>query len=192
MRLNESKIAQQMGISRGPVREAIRQLEQDGLLLSSPGKGTFVAGLSIDDLKGCYILRIALESLAVRLLMEKLKAKDTKELVQYIQQMKQLKHTDKEMSLLTAEFHGKICELTDNKALLKAWQTMSDQMKVLAFPVLNNVYRDSNDVARRHQKILDALQSGKIKHAQKVVEEHISEAGQQVIKLLTGSDNVEF
>ena len=106
--------------------------------------------------------------------------------------MKQLKHTDKEMSLLTREFHGKICELTCNKALLKAWQTMSDQMNALAIPVLSHLYRDSNDVARRHQQILKALQSGKIEHAQKVVKEHISQAGQKVIKLLTESDYVEL
>jgi DNA-binding GntR family transcriptional regulator len=191
-RLNESKIAQQMGISRGPVREAIRQLEQDGLLVSSPGKGTFVVGLSLDDLKDCYILRIALESLAVRLLMEKINVDEINELDQYIQQMKQSKPTDKKMPLLTGKFHAKICELTGNKALLRAYQTMSDQMKALSLPVLSHIYKDSDEFARRHQQILEAIRSRKIQHAQKVIEDHISEAGQKVVNFLAAGDKADL
>ena len=65
-RVNEAEIARQMQISRAPVREAIRQLEHEGLLVSVPRRGTFVVALSRDDVEEAYTLRADLEARAVR------------------------------------------------------------------------------------------------------------------------------
>ncbi|MFH1883614.1 MAG: GntR family transcriptional regulator [Planctomycetota bacterium] len=180
-RLNEVQIANQMGISRGPVREAIRQLEQDGLLTSSPGKGTFVRGLSPDDLSDCYVVRMALESLAVGLLMKRAKPKDLEELDQYIRNMREHQPSDGEMSKLTVKFHAKICELSANKTLLKAWQSMADQIRAMALSTLSRVYTDSCYVAMRHQDILDTIRSGNVEIAQKTIQEHISESAAKIV-----------
>src|SRR5512141_2804217 len=63
-RLMEADIAREMGISRGPVREALRQLEQEGLVISYPHRGTFVASLAADEASEIYVMRAVLEGLA--------------------------------------------------------------------------------------------------------------------------------
>ena len=60
--VTESEIASQMGISRAPVREALRELQKDGLIVSYPRKGTYVADITEEDLKEIYTLRALLES----------------------------------------------------------------------------------------------------------------------------------
>src|SRR5262249_25046817 len=65
-RVNEAEIARQMQISRAPIREAIRQLEQEGLLESVTRRGTFVVALSRDDIEEVYTLRADLEARAIR------------------------------------------------------------------------------------------------------------------------------
>ena len=66
--LVEAKIAEQLSISRGPVREAFKLLRAEGLLKEEPRRGTFVVSLSADDVREIYELRAALESAAGRLL----------------------------------------------------------------------------------------------------------------------------
>ena len=66
-RLREYQIAKQMGVSQVPVREAFRQLEEQGILVSYPNRGTFVVSIDENDAHEIYMLRINLESLAVRL-----------------------------------------------------------------------------------------------------------------------------
>ncbi len=65
-RLHEVRIAQQMGVSRAPVREALRQLEEEGLVRSEPNRGTFVTELSIRDIEEIQRLREVLECFALR------------------------------------------------------------------------------------------------------------------------------
>src|SRR5688500_3082861 len=66
-RVLEVELAEELGVSRLPVREAIRQLEHEGLLVSQPHRGTFVAQVTPDDIREMFSLREALESLAARL-----------------------------------------------------------------------------------------------------------------------------
>ena len=64
--LSENRLAQEISISRTPIREALRNLEQDGFVRMVPGKGAFVAGISMEDVKEIYDIRILLEPLAAR------------------------------------------------------------------------------------------------------------------------------
>ena len=88
-RLVESDVAEQMGISRAPVREALRQLETEGLVVSEPHRGTFVAEVSATDLWEIYTLRAAIERLAVRLVTEKASAEMLAQLQQAVADMAQ-------------------------------------------------------------------------------------------------------
>ncbi len=65
--IQEEVLAQQLGVSRTPVREALRRLAQDGLVRTVPKKGTLVASVSIDDIREVFQIRLALEPLAARL-----------------------------------------------------------------------------------------------------------------------------
>src|SRR5262245_7431911 len=79
-RVNEAEVARQMRISRGPVREAIRRLEQAGLLVSYPRRGTVVVSLSAEDVEEVYTLRADLEARAIRRAITRLLDADLAEL----------------------------------------------------------------------------------------------------------------
>src|SRR5215203_3500118 len=68
-RLVESRIAQQLQISRGPVREALKQLRAEGLVREEPRRGSFVVDLTLDDIREIYDLRAAIEGRAARLVI---------------------------------------------------------------------------------------------------------------------------
>ena len=79
-RLLEVQLADEMGVSRTPVREAIRRLELEGFVVMIPRKGAYVAGLSVDDVESVYEIRTALETLAVRLAAQRMEAEDYRQL----------------------------------------------------------------------------------------------------------------
>jgi len=78
--LIESKLSEELGVSRTPVREAIRQLELEGLVKSIPNKGAVVKGISSQDIEDIYTIRMLIEGLAARWAAEKITAPEIKEL----------------------------------------------------------------------------------------------------------------
>ena len=88
-RINESEIAVRYGISRGPVREALRQLEQEGLITYSINRGCSVADLTNEDIWELYTLRAELEGLAIKWTHGKLAEEDVLQLKQCIADMKE-------------------------------------------------------------------------------------------------------
>ena len=88
-RLLEVQLADEMGVSRTPVREAIRRLELEGFVVMVPRKGAYVAGLSIDDVESVYEIRTALETLAVRLAAQRMEAADYEQLDELAGKMQQ-------------------------------------------------------------------------------------------------------
>jgi len=162
-RLTESAIAQQMAVSRAPLREALRQLEQEGLVERIPNRGCFVTQFSEHDVVEVFTLRATLESMAIRLAIPNLTADDFIALHTLIDQSEQAVRlhdldalTDKDM-----EFHEYICRKAGHGRLLKAWYTHSAQCRML----LNSRFRTMSDytpetVVRDHGQILDALQHG--------------------------------
>ncbi|MEK7278368.1 MAG: GntR family transcriptional regulator, partial [Chloroflexota bacterium] len=88
-RLVEAEIAAQMGISRAPVREAIRLLEQEGFVTTTPRKGTFIVELERQDIEEIYSLRSALEGLAVKMAMPHLDATEMDALESLVNDMRE-------------------------------------------------------------------------------------------------------
>ena len=88
-RLLEVQLADEMGVSRTPVREAIRRLELEGFVVMVPRKGAYVAGLSIDDVESVYEIRTALETLAVRLAAQRMETADYEQLDELAGKMQQ-------------------------------------------------------------------------------------------------------
>jgi len=135
-RLKENVIAQQMSVSRSPIREALRQLEQEGLVVSIPNQGCFVKRFSEEDIRDIFTLRATLESLACELILMRngrLGTEDFDHLELLLQQ--QLAAIDeREYDRLTAldmEFHEFFCQQSGSERLLKMWRMLRSQMGVL-------------------------------------------------------------
>lgn len=85
--LAQAKLAREIGVSRTPVREAMRMLESEGLLLAEPNNRMLVSAFSVEDLDGIYAARIALESLGVSLSVSQMTGADIEEMEQSVDQM---------------------------------------------------------------------------------------------------------
>lgn len=123
-RLVETSIAEGMGVSRTPVREALRQLEIEGLAENVPRKGTIVKGISKRDILEIYEIREVLEGLAFRLACNNISEERILELKEMLLEMEQsIDNNDiKEYWRLHGEFHNTIMYFSNNQRLI-------DQMK---------------------------------------------------------------
>jgi DNA-binding GntR family transcriptional regulator len=178
-RIIEASIAQEMGISRYPVREAILHLENAGLLYTIPYKGTYISTIDEEELEEIYQLRSALEELSVRLLVDRADDKDIKKLEIII---KEMEHADKNndlSSLVNADidFHLTICELSGHRKLKEIWQNLQDQITLYMQREKYSYVRSRlKDFTHTHGMIIEALQARDKKLAELRIRNHINEA----------------
>jgi DNA-binding GntR family transcriptional regulator len=185
-RINEAEIARQMQISRAPIREAIRQLEQEGLLESVPRRGTFVPSLSRDDVEEVYTLRADLEARAVRRVVPRLTPEELTTLASFVETMCSAGVKRDLAMLLEADiqFHRTIVEAAGWPRLRKLWEGLHPQ--TLTLYTLNTLTDWSPlDHARRHEPLLAAIQSGDPEAATAAIQEHILGVCAQVIRRLS-------
>src|SRR5690554_2376002 len=123
--LVEMKLAEEMGVSRTPVREAIRQLELEGLVYSIPNKGVFVEGITRQDIEDIYAIRECMEGLAARWAIERMDEKALKELenIYDLMEFYTAKGDLDQVGDLNSQFHDIIFESTKSKPLM---QVLSD------------------------------------------------------------------
>jgi DNA-binding GntR family transcriptional regulator len=173
-RIREAALAENLGVSRAPVREALRSLEQDGLVVSSGGyQGYFVRTADIEELRELFQLRMALERLSVGLALDHVTPHDLAHLAGIIQQMDVAAESrPQDMADLDARFHEYICRMAQHKLLLRIWSSMRDQIRV-ALAAVNVLHEHSPDFAESHRVVLRGLESNDRQHVQTLMEEHI-------------------
>ena len=119
----EQELASEFGISRGPVREALRQLEQEGMVEYSRNVGCSVKHIGMDDVYEIYYMRANYEMMAVRLYNAPFPRETIEKMEQVLEQMKQLhKEEYRKVFELDNEFHEAILDLVSFKRLKKAWE----------------------------------------------------------------------
>lgn len=179
-RVNEAKLASDMGISRFPIREAIRSLEKEGLVVAIPFKGVYVNKLNEKDLDELYSLRILLEIYAVKHLVKNISKEKITELQSILDDMeKGIKHKKRDLISEDMKFHRKICELCDNAKLLEIWNNLSGQIR--SFLAVEQHSHDSiNYLYDSHKIILDAIKAKDSRQAQKRLRENIANGLKQI------------
>jgi DNA-binding GntR family transcriptional regulator len=176
-RVIEGEVAQEMGISRFPVREAIRLLQNEGLLVSLPFKGAFVPEFRESDLEELYTLRSSLEELAIRIFTEKANEHGIKKLESIIAAMDQAAKTlDGEKFVLEdLKFHRTLCQLSGHTKLLEVWMTLYHQLRsFIANEELS--YEDKDILVKVHYPLLEAIKSGNPKLAEESIRSHFIRA----------------
>ena len=131
-RIIENDLANDMGISRFPIREAMRYLEKEGLVTTTPFKGAHVTELTAKDLEEIYALRSAIEELAIRTLVRKLDKEKIEKLESVLRTMKLVAKnatTIEKVIDTDLSFHRTICELSENRRLLESWLNLSHQLR---------------------------------------------------------------
>lgn len=184
-RLREEVLASFLGLSRGPVREALAQLEREGLVIRQPNRGATVARLSLDDLEEVYSLRLVLEQLAMRQAVRNAEPSHFEEMRNVIQTMAAYLDrgiTTQEAATLDVRFHEIIYQASKHKRLLNVWATLRPQIHIflLSRNVVNVDFREY--ILPAHQAILDVLLERDETRAVLVIQEHLKGAYERVLK----------
>lgn len=190
-RILESRIAKQMDISRAPVREAIRQLEGEGLVTVVPRKGVFIAKLTVEDVQELYLLRAELEGFAIKFSIKNIKKEEIEELKQLIEEMKEAakaKNIEK-LCRMDVKFHELICISSRQKRLLKIWLTLKPHIWTL-----NTITRGGGielmEIVDLHSALVKSLESNDSEQAEKTVKSHIIGFGERVLKALQDNEQI--
>ena len=173
-RLMEIQLANKLGVSRTPIREAIRKLELEGLVLMIPRKGAEVAEITEKSLKDVLEIRRALEDLAVRLACEKITKEELKELKKAGDEFKKvLKSQDiTEVAEADVRFHDVIYMATDNPKLIQLLNNFREQMYRFRVEYLKKAEVRPQLLAE-HDEIIKYIPEGNKEEASRVVTRHI-------------------
>jgi DNA-binding GntR family transcriptional regulator len=179
-RIVETKIAQQFGVSQGPVREALRDLELFGFVVSSPFRGTQVRRISTEELLEIYPIRAALEGVAARAAAVRIDQPTLEHLEELIGTMREAAARDDHRGEADADhsFHHAIVKASGNRMLEHVWQTM--RLSITTCLTHSITHRSLDEIAERHVAVLEALRSGDPDRAEAAVRRHIEEPGEWI------------
>lgn len=186
--LSEARIAQDLSVSRTPVREAINRLEMEGLLTVEPQRGTFVFSLEPAELAKLCDARLTLESAALSYAMQADAAGLAQKLSACVSDMTKARAKD-DVPLylqLDSKFHQILMDCSDNRFLNDAYQTIAQKMAALR----NRLGRHPDHMAksyREHQDICEAVGRGDEKTAQTILRLHIGRKEGSYWEMATGS-----
>ena len=189
-RLMEIQLANKLGVSRTPIREAIRKLELEGLVLMIPRKGAEVADITEKSLRDVLEVRKALEELAVQLTCDKITKEQIRELEQAAEQFKKtLKSNDiTEIAEADVRFHDIIYLATDNQKLILLLNNLREQMYRYRIEYLKRADKYSQLLAE-HEEIIRRIEKKQKKEAAEIVCKHIDNQVAAVIDLIRTKNN---
>ena len=180
--LVETELSEMLQISRGTLREALRQLTQEGLLSAGPRGRLSVRHLDEKEIRDIFAVRAALESLAARTLCELPDRADAiRSLHQTIDDMEAAQDASLEERIESdMEFHRTLCRLTRNETLLHSWTALegSIRMSIMFAGREKGVKNMSVD---RHRDIVAAIETGDASLVRKTIREHMDTAAANLV-----------
>lgn len=189
-RLMEIQLANKLGVSRTPIREAIRKLELEGLVLMIPRKGAEVADITEKSLKDVLEVRRALEELSVKLTCDRITKEEIKELEQAAENFrKTLKSKDiTEIAEADVRFHDVIYTATKNQKLIQLLNNLHEQMYRYRIEYLKDeeVYPK---LLKEHKEIIERISKGEKEAAARMVCEHIDNQVNAVMDVIRTKQN---
>jgi DNA-binding GntR family transcriptional regulator len=171
----EMAIAEQLNVSRAPVREAIQVLENDGLIETVAYKGKRVKPLTARDIEELYSLREQLEVFAIRRIIDA--GADVSELRRHCADMTSAADKDDFEGLMSADkaFHRALIALADHGLLLAQWDNLFLRIQQI-MALRNSANRDIRAVARNHPPIVAAIEAKDLARATALMEQHTRSA----------------
>lgn len=184
-RLMEITLANRLGVSRTPVREAIHKLEQEGLVIMMPRRGAQVAQITKKDLIEVLEVRLGLEEMAVRFACERMTDGQFTELCQAADEFSAAIERNDLTALAQADekFHSLICRATGNDCLCSITNNLREQMYRYRIEHLKN-HDARKNLDGEHKAICAALEKRDAEKARAILYSHIENQQQSIIQML--------
>ncbi|WP_324709832.1 GntR family transcriptional regulator [Pseudomonas citronellolis] len=182
-RLIAEDIANDIGMSRMPVREAFRRLAAEGLVTLRPNRGAIVSGLNIEEMREVFEMRSALEGLAIRLAVPKLGERQLARLERLLDEMDDYRDDSAEWVSRHRVFHEYLCSLAERPRLLRQINALYSVIEPHMRLWLQHVDKPMS-AREEHAVILDTLRSGDAREAERVLCEHIEGTVPSLLKFL--------
>lgn len=176
--LTEMDLSRQLGVSRAPIREALRILNSEGLVETIPYHGTTVRRLTKEDIEEIYGMRIVLETYALERVMALADAATLERLRFMVDGMVRAGDSgDLNMvNALDRDFHNALIELSEHALLHSMWQMVAMKVRQV-MALVNRRNDDLTQIARNHLPLLEAMGAGDVALAQEILRQHIATAG---------------
>ncbi|MDI3534010.1 MAG: hypothetical protein PWQ82_375 [Thermosediminibacterales bacterium] len=184
-RLMEMQLADEMGVSRTPVREAIRKLELEGLVVMIPRKGAYVADLSLKDAADVFEIRGSLEGLAASLAAERITDEEIEQLERLLVQIREcIERGDLEGIIeKDAEFHDNLFKAARNEKLTQMINNLREHINRYRISSLTYLHR-ATEMFKEHTKIVEAISERNAELAAKLTRKHIENVEKNIMAYL--------
>ena len=188
-RLMEIKLANKLGVSRTPIREAIRKLELEGLVLIIPRRGAEVAQITEKSLRDVLEVRRSLEALSVRLACERMGAQGLSELKKAEEDFEKVLGHDDITVVAEADvaFHDVIYLATDNQRLIQLLSNFREQMYRYRAEYLKRKECHPKRL-EEHREIIRAIENSEVEQATRITCQHIDNQVKRVSGILRGQE----
>ena len=173
-RLVETELATTYQVSRGPLREALRVLEREGLVKYLPRRGTYVASLSTRDWQEVYSMRLLLERFNYGLVVQDIRPEDIAHLQAFVDEMNVAGHKGDIATLVAIDmkFHDYLIDRGGHHRLAEIWHNLSHLVGAVFLFAMRSGGISSQEVHRRHQGIVDAFASRDVEVVRKALSDH--------------------
>lgn len=176
--LTETDLARQLGVSRAPIREALRILNSEGLVETIPYRGTTVRRLTKTDIEEIYSMRILLETYAMEQVIKKCAADDLRRLRDIVDRMVSAGDGGDLIAVnaLDRDFHDALIEMSEHSLLHSMWLMVAMKVRQV-MALVNRRNTDLTHIARMHLPLLDAVDARDLSQANTILRLHIASAG---------------
>ena len=180
--LTELKLVEQLGVSRTPIREALRRLEQERLI-EDTGKGSRVLGITVEDLEDIMNIRERIEGLVAYYAAKNITPEGLKELAHIVdlQEFYFSKHDKEHLRQVDDEFHDTICALSKRSVISDTLIPLMRKTRRYRRVAIDDWDRTTNTM-REHRAMYEAIASGNADLAQELATQHIIQASRHMIE----------
>ena len=180
--LTELKLVEQLGVSRTPIREALRRLEQERLI-EDPGKGSRVLGITEEDLQDIMDIRERIEGLAAYYAAKNINPEGLKELTHIVdlQEFYFSKRDKEHLRQVDDEFHDLICALSGRSVIADTLIPLMRKTRRYRRIAIDNWERTTSTM-NEHRAIFEAIASGNAEQAEQLTTQHIIHASRHMIE----------
>lgn len=185
-KLNEADLAAELGVSRGPVREAFRALEQSGLARTEKNRGVFVRQVSLEEANEIYEVRAALEGMIGRLAARRIRPEQVDKIRAVVKKMHAVGKARDAAAYypLNVQFHELLAEAAGNRTLHANYQRVVNELDLYRRETISRSAENIPVSTRDHEAIVNAIAKGDERLAERLLHEHVITSRERLHKAL--------